>query len=91
MHNLLKFNQSLQEELLRKEKVLAQNYHFLFTLGLIRQCQKTLGNVKDELYKKIETVKNLIGQSMLVQNVKAIFQESNSGDSLIFESIAKML
>ena len=51
---------------------------FLHALGQNCQCQKTLGNAK-----------NLIGEVM--QNFKAIAQESSSGDSFIFENATEMI
>ena len=33
--------------------------------------------------------KNLIGEGILVQNFKAIVQESSSGDLLLFENVTK--
>ena len=70
-----------------KRKSSRSKWLLLFTLGYVWQYQKTLDN---GTWKTLPLLKKFIGEGMLVQNLKAIGQASNSGNPLIIENITKM-
>ena len=67
------------------ERSSGSKWPFLLTLGHIWEYQNFLHNMNN-----FEIVKNLIGESTLVQSFKAIGQESNFADLSFYESVTKM-
>ena len=47
-------------------------------------------DVREYYIKNFDIAKNLISESMLVQNLKTIAPESSSGDPFMFENVTKM-